>query len=204
MKPALLLPVLLTSLSLGTASLHAAAEVGKAAPDFELKGGDGKTHTLSANKGKVVVLEWTNPECPFVVKFYEPGEMQKLQEKYTGKDVVWYRVNSGAPGKQGAQSAEEIAKYDTEHKVKATASLLDPEGKAGRAYGAKTTPHMYVINKEGVLVYAGGIDDIKSTKAADIAKAKNHVAAAVDEVLEGKAVSTPTSTPYGCGVKYAD
>ncbi len=182
--------------------LHA-ADIGKPAPDFSLSAGDGKTYSLSDAKGKVVVLEWTNPECPYVVKHYEKGDMQKLQKEATEKGVIWYRVNSGAPGQNGSQTAEEIAAYDKEHNVAATASLLDPKGTAGRSYKAKTTPHMYVINAEGVLVYAGGIDDKRSTKQEDIATSKNYVKQALDEVLADKAVSQPESQPYGCGVKYA-
>lgn len=181
--------------------LHA-SEIGKPAPDFSLTGGDGKTHSLADAKGKVVVLEWTNPECPYVVKHYSKGDMQKLQKEAAEKGVVWYRINSGAPGENGSQTAEEIAAYDKEHEVAAAASLLDPKGSVGRSYKAKTTPQMVVINAEGVLVYNGGIDNKRSTKQEDIASSTNYVKQALDEVLAGKAVSQPETQPYGCGVKY--
>lgn len=199
MKKLLFAPL---ALALFAAPVLNAAEVGKPAPDFTLTGGDGKTYKLSDVKGKVVVLEWTNPACPFVVKFYEKGDMQKYQKEAADKEVVWYRVNSGAPGIEGTQTAEEITAYDKEHNVAAAASLLDPEGTTGKAYAAKTTPHMYIIDKEGVLVYNGGIDSKKSTDQADIATATPYFKAALDEVLEGKPVSNATTQPYGCGVKY--
>jgi len=205
-------PLLLTTLSafalsaaftLSARAAEARAEVGKPAPAFTLPGSDGKDHSLADSKGKVVVLEWTNPECPYVVKFYKPGEMQKLQKEITGKDVVWYRINSNAPGKQGSQTPEQLAAYDKSHNVAATASLADPESKVAREYGAKTTPHIFVINAEGTLVYAGGIDDKPTAKSGDIATAHNYLKAAVEETLAGKPVTTSVSKPYGCGVKYA-
>ena len=181
---------------------HAGLEIGKPAPDFTGKDSNGKEHTLSDYKGKTVVLEWTNPECPFVMKHYDSKNMQGLQEKYTGKDVVWLTINSSAAEKQGNQSAEQANAYIAEKGAKATARILDPEGVIGKAYDAKVTPHMFVINKEGTLVYQGAIDDNDSSKAEDAATAKNYVAAALDTTLEGKAVETAQSKPYGCGVKY--
>ncbi len=208
MKTSLLafLPVAFSALVLASAPVSAkeSAEVGKPAPDFELPGADGKTHKLSDNKGKVVVLEWTNPECPFVKKFYNVGAMQKLQTEVTGKGVVWYRINSNAPGKQGSQNPEQLKAYDEAQKVTATGSLSDLDSKVARLYGAKTTPQIAVINAEGTLVYNGAIDDKPTPKSDDIEGAKNYLTAAVEETLAGKAVSTPTSKPYGCGVKYAD
>ncbi len=205
MKTLLLVPFALSALFAVSPVLHAAdspAEVGKPAPNFSLPGGDGKTHDLASAKGKTVVLEWTNPECPFVKKYYEKGDMQKLQKDALAKGVVWYRINSGAPGKQGALTAEQVAAYDKGHEVAATASLIDSDGKVGRAYGAKTTPQMFVINPEGMLVYAGAIDDKPTPKQADIAASKNYVTQALDELAAGKPVSHPTSKSYGCGVKY--
>ena len=179
------------------------ASVGKPAPDFSLTGGDGKTHSLSEYKGKIVVLEWTNPGCPFVQRWYNTGSMLKLQKRAIDEGVVWLRINSGAPGKQGQQSVAEIAAYDQEKKVAATASLLDPEGKVGRAYGARTTPHMFVIDPKGTLAYAGGIDDKPSVDPSVSPAAENYVTAALDELRAGKPVATPSTASYGCSVKYA-
>ncbi len=184
------------------APAHAAAVVGQPAPEFTLTDSTGKAHSLSSFKGKFVVLEWNNFDCPFVVKHYESGNMQKLQKTYTGKDVVWLTVNSSAAGKQGHLQPAEVAGKLAERKAAPSAYLLDADGKAGKAYGARTTPHMYVIDPKGTLVYAGGIDDKPSTDVADIAGARNHVAAALDEALAGKPVSVASSTPYGCSVKY--
>lgn len=184
------------------APAHAAAVVGQPAPEFTLTDSTGKAHSLSSFKGKFVVLEWNNFDCPFVVKHYESGNMQKLQKTYTGKDVVWLTVNSSAAGKQGHLQPAEVAGKLAERKAAPSAYLLDADGKAGKAYGARTTPHMYVIDPKGTLVYAGGIDDKPSTDVADIAGARTHVAAALDEALAGKPVSVASSTPYGCSVKY--
>lgn len=180
----------------------AAVEIGKPAPAFTGTDSNGKTHTLSDYKGKIVVLEWTNPLCPFVVKHYDSGNMQKLQAEYTGKDVVWLSVNSSAANKEGNQSADAANKYMTEKKSKETARLLDPSGEIGKAYDAKTTPHMFVIDKEGNVAYEGAIDDNDSFKPETIAGAKNYVKAALDSVLEGKPVETAQTKPYGCSVKY--
>lgn len=201
MKTLLLAPFALSAL-LAVPALHAEAEVGKPAPDFTLKAGDGKTYDLAASKGKTIVLEWTNPQCPFVKKYYQQGDMQKLQKDATAKGVVWYRINSGAPGKPGSLSAEQVAAYDKKYEVAATASLLDPEGKVGRAYGAKTTPHLFVINPKGNVVYAGAIDSKPSTDHADIATARHYVTEALEAVAADKPVAVPTSKPYGCSVKY--
>lgn len=180
----------------------AAATVGQPAPEFSLKDSNGKTRTLAESKGKWVVLEWVNYECPFVKKHYGSQNMQGLQKTYTGKDIVWYSVNSSATGKQGFFAAEKVNELMKERGATPTAYLLDTDGKVGTAYGAKTTPHMFIIDPKGVLVYAGGIDDKPSTDPADIASAKNFVKAGLDEALAGKQLSTTTSTPYGCSVKY--
>jgi peroxiredoxin len=179
------------------------AEIGQPAPDFTLQGSDGKSHSLADYNGKYIVLEWTNPNCPFVHKFYDSGTMQDLQKKETAKGVVWLRINSGAPGHDGYQTPAALAAYEKENHVAATASLLDPKGKVGHMYGARTTPHMFVINPQGVLIYAGGIDNKPSADPADIATAKNYVTTALDEAMAGKPVTTPTARPYGCSVKYA-
>ena len=179
------------------------ATIGQPAPDFTLTGADGKQHSLNDFKGKFIVLEWTNPNCPFVHKFYDSGTMQNLQKEETGKGVAWLRINSSAQGKDGYQSVDSLAAYVKAKNVAATESLLDPSGQVGHMYGARTTPHMFVINPKGDLIYAGGIDDTPSPDAADIASAKNYVKAALDEAMAGEPVSTPTARPYGCSVKYA-
>lgn len=194
------------AIAFGVAALspaaHAAAVVGEAAPDFTLTDSKGAKHDLAALKGKWVVLEWVNYECPFVQKHYGSGNMQKLQKDYTAKGVVWLAVNSSNVGKQGYYSPAEIESRSRQHGAAQSAYLIDTDGTVGRQYGAKTTPHMYVIDPAGKLVYAGGIDDKPSTEKADIATARNFVKAALDEAMAGKPVSTTTSTPYGCSVKY--
>jgi peroxiredoxin len=182
----------------------AKATVGQSAPDFTLTGGDGKTHSLSDYKGKFVVLEWTNPQCPFVHKFYDSGSMQKLQKEETAKGVVWLRINSSAAGHEGYQTVADVASYEQANHVASTETLLDPEGKVGHLFGARNTPHMFVIDPKGNLIYAGGIDNKPSADPADIATAKNYVTAALDEAMAGKPVSVPISMPYGCSVKYAN
>jgi peroxiredoxin len=180
------------------------ATLGQPVPDFSLQGADGKTHALSDYKGKFVVLEWTNPQCPFVRKFYDSGTMQKLQREETAKGVVWLRVNSGAPGHEGAQTPEEATAYEKLHDVASTETLLDPTGQVGHEFHATNTPQMFVIDKTGKLIYAGGIDNKPSTDVADIATATNYVTAALDEAMSGKAVTVSSAPPYGCSVKYAD
>ena len=133
----------------------ASATVGQPAPNFTLPGGDGKPHALADYQGKFIVLEWTNPNCPFVHKFYDSGTMQNLQKTETAKGVAWLRINSASEGHQGYQTASDLAAYEKEHDVAATASLLDPDGQVGHMYGARTTPHMFVIDPKGVLIYAG-------------------------------------------------
>lgn len=182
--------------------LSAAATVGRPAPGFTLDGSDGKKHSLSDYRGKVVVLEWVNYDCPFVKKHYGSGSMQTLQKKYVAKDVVWLSVNSSAPGKQGNYPPEKINELLKEKKAAPTAYLFDPDGKAGTAYGAKTTPHMFVIDPKGTLVYAGAIDNKPTTDVEDVRAAKNYVDIALYEVLAGKPVTTSSTQSYGCSVKY--
>lgn len=177
-------------------------EAPKAAPAFTLADQAGKKHNLSDFKGKYVVLEWWNYQCPFVVKHYKEGHMQKLQDKWTEKDVVWLKINSSAPGKQGHVSAERAAELKKQMEVKATAILLDHDGAVGRKFEAKVTPHMFVINPEGAIIYDGAIDSIRSSNPEDIAKAENYVDKALTEAKAGKAVTTPKTQPYGCSVKY--
>lgn len=177
-------------------------EVGSAAPAFTLTDTHGKQHSLSDFGGKYVVLEWLNFECPFVKKHYNSGNMQSLQKKYTGKGVVWLSIVSSKPGNQGYFPAEEMNKLGAEKKAAPTAVLMDREGTVGRAYGARTTPQMVVIDPKGNVIYSGAIDDIRSTEVEDVAKAKNYVSAALDEAMSGKDVTVKTSQPYGCSVKY--
>jgi peroxiredoxin len=178
------------------------AVVGKPAKDFTLPDSNGKSHSLSDYKGKIVVLEWLNHDCPFVVNHYDTGNMPKLQKTYAEKGVIWFSIISSAPGKQGYCTPEQANEIAKQKKALPKAVLLDPDGEVGKLYGAKTTPHMYIINAEGVLVYNGAIDSIRSTKPEDIAKAENYVKLALDELFEGKEVSVKTSKPYGCSVKY--
>jgi peroxiredoxin len=178
------------------------AELGKTAPAIALTDIAGKERSLAEFAGKTVVLEWNNFECPFVKKHYGSGNMQALQKELTAKGVVWVTINSGAPGKQGHLDGAQAKAAIADRGASPTAYLLDPEGKIGRAYGAKTTPHMYVIDPKGTLVYAGGIDDKATANADDIKGAKNYVREAVEEVLAGKPVTTASTQPYGCGVKY--
>jgi len=191
----------LIAIALTTAG-YAAPEIGSKAPDFSVMDTNGKTETLSQYKGKYVVLEWTNPDCPFVHKHYDSGNMQKLQKEFTGKGVVWLSINSSAEGKQGNYTPEEWNKIIKDRNASPTAMLLDKGGVVGKAYDAKTTPHMFIINPDGNLIYEGGIDSIKSPHMGDIPKAPNSVQAALDEAMAGKPVSNPVTQPYGCGVKY--
>jgi hypothetical protein len=194
----------LATIAVAPAFAQGGAVVGQPAPEFTLKDGSGQSHTLSSLRGKHVVLEWVNFGCPFVQKHYGSGNMQKLQKAYTGKGVVWLSVNSSGEGKQGYYPAAELASVLKGKGAAPTAYLLDTDGKVGHLYGARTTPHMFVIDPQGKLVYAGGIDDRPSTDQADIAGATNYVAAALDQALAGKPVTTAVSKPYGCSVKYAD
>ena len=188
----------------GPRPVNAVAVVGQPAPAFTLTDSNGKAHSLADLKGKTVVLEWWNHECPFVGKHYGSGNMQKLQRDWTAKGVVWLTVSSSAPGKQGHVDAAKANALMKEKGGAPNAVLLDHDGKVGKAYGAKTTPHMFVIDGKGTVLYAGGIDDKPSTDQADIATAKNLVSAALAEMTAGKPVTTATSQPYGCSVKYAD
>src|SRR2546426_4301196 len=197
--------LILTALAVSVARAIYATDVppvGSSAPEFSLTDAKGKPHSLSAYKGKYVVLEWFNPECPFVKKHYGSGNMQKLQEEFTGKGVVWLTIDSSAPGLEGNLTAEQANQKMAEWNTKQSALLLDPDGKAGRTYGAKNTPHMFVINPEGKIIYEGAIDSKATANPADIASSTNYVKAALDETLSGKTITTPNSRPYGCSVKY--
>lgn len=192
----------------GTALLagHAVAQtatVGQPAPDFTATDTSGKTVKLSDYKGKHVVLEWTNPGCPFVVKHYGSGNMQALQKEFTGKGVVWLAVNSTETGSSDYKKPADLAGWMATQKGTPTATLMDEKGTVGKAYGARTTPHMYIVDPKGTLVYAGGIDSIPSANPKDIAKATNYVKQGLNEALAGKSISAASTKPYGCSVKYA-
>ena len=180
----------------------AAPKVGAPAPDFELTNSHGKAVSLSDYKGKTVVLEWTNHQCPYVVKHYSKGHMQALQKKYTDKDVVWLSIISSAPGKQGyvtMDQADALAEQQGAHR---THLLMDSDGTVGKQYAAKTTPHMYVVDKQGVLQYMGAIDSDRNPSPDAIKGATNYVDVVVPEVMAGKTPSYTTTRPYGCSVKY--
>lgn len=184
------------------ASAHAQAVVGQPAPAFTADDATGRSRSLAEFQGKVVVLEWWNPDCPFVGKHYDSGNMQKLQKAWTDKGVVWLTVNSSAAGQQGHLDGAKATALMSQRHGAASAVLLDPSGTVGRAYGAKTTPHMFVIDPKGVLLYDGAIDDKPSTRREDLATAKNYVVAALDAAMAGKSVETSRTQPYGCSVKY--
>jgi peroxiredoxin len=193
--------ILIASLAFFTAS-QAAVKTGAPAPGFTVMDSTGAEHSLSDFKGKYVVLEWTNHTCPFVKKFYKNGEMQALQSEMTAKDVVWLQVLSSAEGKSGYLTASNAESMRTKQKVHSTALLLDANGKIGRAYGARTTPHMFLIDPEGTVIYQGAIDSIRSANSQDIAAATNYVQAAYASAIVGEPIQKSTTTPYGCGVKY--
>ena len=193
--------LILALLCLAPAQASAAA-IGSKAPDFTLSDSDGKPRRLSDSAGKAVVLEWLNYDCPFVRKHYDSGNMQGLQEEYTAKGVVWLSLISSAQGKQGHYTAGEVSQKNKERGGHATAVLLDAKGETGKLFGAKTTPHMFVIDQKGVLVYAGAIDDKRSTDVEDVKGARNYVREALDAVLAGRPVKTPYTKSYGCSVKY--
>ena len=180
-----------------------AVKVGDPAPGFNGKDSNGKVQKLSDYRGKYVVLEWHNRQCPYVNKHYSSGNMQKLQKAWTAKGVVWFTVISSAPGKQGYVTAEEENAYLKEVNASPTAVLLDPTGELGHLYSAKTSPHMFVINPQGILIYDGAIDDKPTTDLEDIATATNYLNLALDEAMAGEQVETPVTRPYGCSVKYA-
>jgi peroxiredoxin len=179
----------------------AMAIVGQTAPDFSTLDATGKTHRLSDYKGRLVVLEWTNPGCPFVRKHYS-GNMQNLQKEFTGKGVVWLAVNSTETDSGDYLPPAQLAGWMTDKQARPSATLMDESGKIGRLYGAKTTPHMYIINPQGQLVYAGAIDSIPSARVDDIKSATNYVRQGLNEALGGKPVSVASSRAYGCAVKY--
>lgn len=194
-------PLAIWALAAGAA--FAAPTLNAPAPAFQAKDADGRVRSLAEFKGKVVVLEWHNPGCPYVEKHYGSGNMQSLQERATKDGVVWLTIDSGSPGEQGYLAGAEAKAWKAQNHAHSTALLLDPNGKVGRLYGARTTPHMFVIDKAGRLVYMGGIDDRPYTDPESLKGAKNYVALALADVKAGRRVAEPVTRPYGCSVKYS-
>ncbi|WP_156679649.1 thioredoxin family protein [Sphingomonas profundi] len=190
------------SLMAAPAAALAAPQIGQPAPDFTLPSAAGKPVRLADYRGRTVVLEWSNPGCPFVQKHYGSGNMQRTQAAARAGGAVWLTINSGAPGKQGHMTPAEARAFEAKEGAKANAYLLDPQGSAGRAYAARTTPHLYIVDPQGRLAYMGGIDDKPTANPADIRDARNRVLAALAEMKAGKPVSQPVTRPYGCSVKY--
>jgi peroxiredoxin len=182
----------------------ASAVVGQPAPAFSVTDTAGKTVSLADYKGKTVVLEWVNPGCPYVRKHYDSANMQATQKGAAGQGVVWLAVNSTHPSHYDHRKPADMAAWMKSQNAAPTTTLMDSEGKVGRAYGARTTPHMYIVDAKGTLVYAGGIDDRPSSNPADVKTAKNHVNAALADIAAGKPVAQAATRPYGCSVKYSD
>ena len=204
--------ILLFVLLVSASTAWSAPEIGSPAPDFVLPGHDGKTYQLSQHRGKFVVLEWFNNECPYVGKHYDEDyrNMQGLQQTWIkkardeGRELVWFSIISSAPGRQGYATAEEARVIrDEERRAKMDAILLDPEGKVGELYGAMTTPHMFIIDEKGILQYQGAIDDRPSSRVASLEGAHNYVSHALTSLMTGTAVAHASTNPYGCSVKYA-
>lgn len=196
--------MLYTGLLLLLLATALAARVGDPAPDFTATDSNGKTHHLADYKGKYVVLEWHNQGCPYTRKHYASGNMQRLQKEWTAKGVMWFTVISSAPGTQGYVTATEENEYLQKMNAVPTAVLLDPDGNLGHLYAAKTTPHMFIIDPSGALIYNGAIDDHPTTDQADIPNSKNYVSTALQDAMAGKKISDPATRPYGCSVKYKE
>lgn len=194
--------LLLSCLTIVTSIANAAVYVGKPATDFTGVDSDGKQHSLSQYKGKTVVLEWTNHDCPYVRKHYGSNNMQNLQKQATDAGIIWLSIISSAPGKQGHVSAAKANELTQNRNASPTAVILDEQGEIGRLYGAKTTPHMYIIDPTGKLVYMGGIDSIPSSNPADIPAATPYVKIALKSLADGKPIADNVTRPYGCSVKY--
>ena len=200
-RPIIALTALSPFASLLLPATAQAASVGQAAPDFTLMDTAGKPVKLSQFKGKPVVLEWNNPGCPFVKKHYQ-GNMQTLQKEVVAQGGVWLAINSTRDDSGDYMSPAQLGRWMTEQKASPTATLMDEDGKVGQSFAARVTPHMYIVNAQGVLVYAGGIDSIASARVDDIPKATNYVRQAMAEIKAGKPVSVATSRAYGCSIKY--
>lgn len=187
---------------MGSTSFATPLVLGEEVPDFTLIDTEGKEHTLSDYEGHRIVLEWSNPDCPFVVKHYGSGNMQELQGRYTEAGVKWFIIASSAPGKQGHYSGEEWNDIILKQESSPTAVLLDPTGKVGRLFNAKTTPHMYILNDERQLLYQGAIDSKNSANPDDISSSTNYVSAALDALLAEEQIEITETKAYGCSVKY--
>lgn len=184
------------------ATAQSSAVVGEKAPNFELTDAYGETHSLSDFEGEYVILEWLNHDCPFVRKHYDGNNMQELQKRYTDEGVVWLSIISSVPGTQGHLQPEEAQQITQEKNASPTAVLLDVDGSVGKMYDARVTPHMYIINPDGVLEYNGAIDDKPTARLRDLEGAHNYVVAAMTSLRNGDPVEVKTNTPYGCTVKY--
>jgi alkyl hydroperoxide reductase subunit AhpC len=192
----------IAALTIAFAPSARSAQVGSQAPDFHGTDSNGKTQSLDQYRGKYVVLEWHNHDCPYTMKHYTSGNMQSLQKQWTAKGVVWLTIISSAPGEQGYVDASQENAYMKKMGAQPTAAVLDPKGEIGHLYGAKTTPNMFIIDPSGKLIYAGAIDDRPTTDASDIPSAKNYVSAALIEAMQGQPVQVAVTRPYGCSVKY--
>jgi len=204
MKPSNLYSMLVALALYAASTLVWAAKVGEPAPDFTGSASSGQAIHLSDYRGKYVVLEWHNNGCPFVGKQYNSGNMQRLEKQWISRGVVWLTMESSAPGKQGYVTASQENEYLAKVQASPTAALLDPTGAIGHLYDAKTSPHMFVINPQGILIYDGAIDDKPTTDVNDVPAATNYVSLALEQAMAGKPVATPVTRPYGCSVKYVD
>jgi peroxiredoxin len=191
-----------TLAAVGSAPARAAVQTGRPAPDFTAVDSKGAPHSLSAYRGKIVVLEWTNHECPYTAKHYATGNMQALQAAATGAGVVWLSVVSSRPGSEGYVEPPQADRLTVSRKAQPTAVLLDPKGELGRLYGASTTPHMFIVDAAGALIYMGAIDDRPSASQSSVKGARNYVRDALDAVAAGRPVAVASTRPYGCSVKY--
>lgn len=198
------IPVLALAAGFVQAAAATEAQVGRAAPAFSAVDTSGRTVSLADFKGKVVVLEWVNPGCPFVQKHYDSGNMPATQKSAAAQGVVWLAVNSTAADASDYRRPADLAAWMQGKGAQPAATLMDADGKVGRAYGARTTPHMYIVDPKGTLVYAGAIDSRPTANPADIAGATNYAKQALGEVLAGQPITKPASAPYGCSVKYAN
>lgn len=199
-------PVLFFTLGLAllpfTTPARAAPEIGNPAPEFMANDVDGHHVMLSSLKGKTIVLEWSNPDCPFVHKQYDTGNMQAVQKEATKDNVIWITIDSSAKGKEGNYPAPELKKIYADQKANFSHLIIDESGEIGKLYAAKTTPHMFVINEKGVLVYAGAIDDKSGFEKEEVKTAKNYILAALNDLKAGRPVAISSTKPYGCSVKY--
>jgi len=206
MKKTILLSTLLIAslavLNMTTETDRSGAVVGEAAPDFSVVDAYGNMHSLSDYEGQYIILEWLNHDCPFVRKHYDGNNMQELQKRYTEEGVVWLSVISSVPGTQGYLEPEQAREITKEKNASPTAVLLDTDSVMGRAYDARVTPHMYIINPDGILEYNGAIDDRPTARVRDLEGARNYVIEAMDALMDGSDVEVRTNTPYGCTVKY--